>query len=363
MSQSNVRVSISAERDIMRAVLDASRVAKSQNFSTNEISKITTAVSELARNIIKYAETGEVWIRPVERNNGLGIEIVVRDSGPGIPDLQKALSDHYSTGGTLGLGIPGVRRLMDEFEIDSTPGTGTTVTIRQWGSDVRPKLNPLLMKTASLSEDRLRPRGWGGSLPDQKEAQNIECAFFMRPALGEKVSGDGVLLERRGDFVFLAVVDGLGHGRSAHEVATRSVRHLRGNWPADPSQAMHDLDKFLTGSIGAAVGLALLKLSTRELRFVGVGNVVARTMGSRGARIVSVEGTVGTALRTLKEQKVTMREGELILFHTDGVGSGYERDEYPQMLYEPAKQVAQTIVERFGKSYDDATCLAVRFLA
>ena len=93
---------------------------------------IATAVSELANNIIKYAGRGEILLERIIVQNRAGMEVIARDSGPGIEDIQKAMADHYSTGDTLGLGLPGVKRMMDEFELTSKPGKRTTVTIRKW---------------------------------------------------------------------------------------------------------------------------------------------------------------------------------------------------------------------------------------
>ena len=92
---------------------------------------IATAISELARNIVQYAQRGEIILSVVEGSRR-GIQIVARDQGPGIPDLELAMRDGYSTGGSLGLGLPGARRLMDEFAIDSEVGKGTTVSMRKW---------------------------------------------------------------------------------------------------------------------------------------------------------------------------------------------------------------------------------------
>ena len=93
---------------------------------------IATAVSELVRNILKYAGTGEIRLRHVKRMGQRGIEIEAIDQGPGIANCEAAMCDHYSSGGTLGLGLPGVKRMMDEFSLESTPGEGTRVTARKW---------------------------------------------------------------------------------------------------------------------------------------------------------------------------------------------------------------------------------------
>jgi serine/threonine-protein kinase RsbT len=126
---------IASERDIVAARQRAREVAKALGFSLVDQSRIATAVSELTRNVVRYAtdSRGEVRIRALERSaHGVGIEIVVADEGPGIPDVEVAMRAGVSGGQGLGMGLPGTRRLMDEMEIDSGPGRGTLVTIRKW---------------------------------------------------------------------------------------------------------------------------------------------------------------------------------------------------------------------------------------
>ena len=94
--------------------------------------RFSTAVSELSRNIVKYAGRGEVYLQLVDRSGRVGVQVMAQDRGPGIGDPDSALTDHYSTAGTLGLGLPGVKRLMDEFELDTSPGNGTRITALLW---------------------------------------------------------------------------------------------------------------------------------------------------------------------------------------------------------------------------------------
>lgn len=107
-------------------------MAEQRGFSSSEMTLIATAISELARNIIRYAKRGEISLQVVDGNPKEGITIVARDEGPGIADVERALEAGYSTSGSLGLGLPGVRRIMDEFEIKSVVGQGTIVTVTKW---------------------------------------------------------------------------------------------------------------------------------------------------------------------------------------------------------------------------------------
>ena len=123
---------ISTETDASRTVLESTLYSREAGFDETPSRMIATAVSELVRNILKYAGTGEIRLRRVKGMGGRGIEIEAVDQGPGIADCEAAMRDHYSSGGTLGLGLPGVKRMMDEFSLESTPGEGTLVTARKW---------------------------------------------------------------------------------------------------------------------------------------------------------------------------------------------------------------------------------------
>ena len=132
MGSSEFRIRITGEPDVAIAVMQARQQSTQIGFDTSCSCRIATAVSELARNILKYADEGDIVLAPFAGHSHSGIEIRAEDRGPGIADVDLALSDRFSTGRTLGLGLPGVRRLMDEFDISSQTGEGTRVTVRKW---------------------------------------------------------------------------------------------------------------------------------------------------------------------------------------------------------------------------------------
>ncbi|KCZ71458.1 anti-sigma regulatory factor (Ser/Thr protein kinase) [Candidatus Methanoperedens nitroreducens] len=127
-----VRVSINSEYDIVTARLKGRDLAAKLGFSSTELVVIATAISEIARNIVQYAKHGEISMSIIQQGSRSGIIITARDKGPGIPNINLAMQDGYSTGGGLGLGLPGAKRLMDEFEVTSKVGSGTTVTMKKW---------------------------------------------------------------------------------------------------------------------------------------------------------------------------------------------------------------------------------------
>jgi serine/threonine-protein kinase RsbT len=128
----DVRVEIAADRDIVEARGQGRALAVRLGFSRTDATLIATAISEIGRNILVHAGAGEVSIAQTAEDHMVGIEVVARDRGPGIPDVERALSEGYATGNGLGLGLPGAKRLMDEFSIETELGRGTTVTMRKW---------------------------------------------------------------------------------------------------------------------------------------------------------------------------------------------------------------------------------------
>jgi serine/threonine-protein kinase RsbT len=126
------RVAILSDSDVVRARQVGRTLAASIGFSATDQALIATAISELARNIVLYARSGEVRVDTLTNGGRRGLIVVARDDGPGIPDVERALEPGFSTSGGLGLGLPGVRRLMDEIKVESKRGRGTTVTARKW---------------------------------------------------------------------------------------------------------------------------------------------------------------------------------------------------------------------------------------
>jgi serine/threonine-protein kinase RsbT len=125
---------IDDDSDIPVVLVRLGAFLATQGIAASEGARIATATVELATNIVKYAKRGIIRVRALQLGSLRGIEVEAEDKGPGIANVSLALTDSYSTSGSLGLGLPGVRRLMDDFDIRSTVGSGTTVRVRRWMS-------------------------------------------------------------------------------------------------------------------------------------------------------------------------------------------------------------------------------------
>lgn len=132
MTETEACVAIEREADIVRARQKGRELAAELGFSSTDQTLLATAISELARNIVSYAGRGKVTLTAVQESGRRGIVIMASDEGPGIRDLELAMRDGYSTGNSLGMGLPGARRLVDDFALASAPGSGTTVVLKKW---------------------------------------------------------------------------------------------------------------------------------------------------------------------------------------------------------------------------------------
>ncbi len=126
------RVQIKSDVDIVSARQEGRALAAELGFKGSDLTVIATAISEVARNIVEYASRGEIVLRALRQGGKQGIMVIAQDQGPGIPNVALAMQDGYSTGNSLGMGLPGSKRLMDEFEVVSEIGVGTIITMKKW---------------------------------------------------------------------------------------------------------------------------------------------------------------------------------------------------------------------------------------
>ncbi len=382
MNLNSIQIDIHNEADQARSLLAAQKIASDIGFNTSSVATITTVVSELVRNILKYAGTGHVRFDPAQLDDTKGLKITVRDKGPGIADLEKAMADHYSSSGTLGLGLPGVKRMMDDFVIESASGQGTQVVVTKWLPSGKPadsrskQQNPLrksfddphykrmdssvVARSSSIDGDSSQV-----AVPDaileHTHGKSPEWGIWGRPCGGEFVSGDTAIVVQLGSKVACAVVDVLGHGPDAHELAKHIEGFLRDKMSVDPIATLNMLHSELRGTRGAVAGVAIFDPATGKVRFAACGNIVARRMGNQEINLNFAEGTLGQSIRSPSEQTVILQKRDVLLMYTDGVKSRFALNDYPNIHYEHARTIAKTIVEKFGRSYDDATCLALRY--
>ena len=357
-------IQIRSERNVARAVSAAASIATDIGFDQTHVSAISTAVSEIARNIVKYADFGEVAIRSTD-DPQLGIEITARDRGPGIADIESALQDHFSTSGTLGLGLPGVRRLMDDLTVESTPGSGTTIKMHMALKDSAqraPRIRKIGNTAPRLTNPLRTKRGRKALLSpcEDDEASNVLAGSFVRSHEAETVSGDLVVLRWIGSHAMIVVLDALGHGPGAARIAAIAAEAATTVTEADVLVAINTIDNALRGTDGAAAAVAITSGPDRSIDAASVGNIRIRILGPSGLRIPWTEGTLGQQFRRPTVRHHLLGNNTLVIY-SDGVTDRFKDGDYSAAGVDPPDVAAQTIVQRFGKDYDDSSCAVVRF--
>ncbi len=339
-----LRLTISSDGDILSARSKIRAAVLELGFPTTDMVRIVTAVSELARNILLYAGRGEVALSVINENGRDGILITARDEGPGIPDVNKALMDGFSTSGGLGLGLPGTRRLMDEFEIRSEVKQGTVVKVKKW-------LGEGLVRVEPRERERERPP--------------VESGAAQRTLPGEAVSGDKFMLRNHPGGVLFAVVDGLGHGPEAARAAETAVRVLSTSPTTDIVGLMEECHEKLHHGRGVVMTVVSLNTADGRASWIGVGNVHGvlahfNNSGNSSGRSFAVlrAGVVGHRLPTLRPSGLTVGKGDTFVLATDGIALDFMKE---GSLDQPPQLVADRILSKYRLANDDALVLVVRY--
>ena len=316
--------SISVAREHVR------QLAGEVGFSKDVTESVATAATELVRNQLVHARGGGFAVRSIERGGVRGLELVAADRGSGLADPRRALEGTISTGGRLGSGIASVRRLMDELDFDIRLGEGTCIWARKFA----------------------------GVVPYRSE-----LAIMGRPCEGETESGDDAAFVRHDDGLTIGVVDGLGHGILARDVAAPTAALLRSRAELDPAALLHAVDDSLQHTRGAVMAIARIDVRHRQIEHAAIGDVRTCTYQPHGSRrFLSTAGVLGAADQRRKYvvEREPMREHDVIVMHSDGLTTRADISEELALLRRHPIVIAAHLLEHFGRSNDDALVLVVR---
>jgi hypothetical protein len=291
-----------------------------------------------------------------------------------------ALRDHYSTGGTLGLGLPGVRRMADRFTIRSQLNAGTVVNARKRISEraflpAHAAANPVqpdpaaVLAALALDADpnprppnaqRRYPEGSIGS--DDSVRARWDVGSKVRPCLGHLQAGDAVVVAACPDGLLMAIIDVSGHGPGAHAIARQLVDLILLYRDANLVALMDRLHRELKGSIGAAIGLVFVEPALQQLRYLAVGNTRAAKSGNQPWRGISRDGVVGDRMPSPLEQTVALQPGDTLLLWTDGIPELAGREFAGTHALRDAGEIARGLIDRLARPYDDAACVVFKWL-
>jgi anti-sigma regulatory factor (Ser/Thr protein kinase) len=316
------------DSDILKVRRLAREAALEAGFDRIASGEIEIVASELATNLLKHhAVDGEIVITALHDAGRPGVEVRSLDRGPGIRDIRTAVHGGVSTAGGLGIGLSGVRRLMDEFSIESQPGATTTIVARKW-------------------------------LPSDEDAR-MGFSVIARPKPGEDVSGDAYFIKQGRDYAFLTVLDALGHGREAFETSRTCMTVIEENYDAPLSMIVELCHQELRGTRGAAVALCRIDFAESRLRHLSIGNVETRVYGtSVPVRPFCFNGTLGMSMERYQVRDYLWDEGATIMMFSDGISS--RCDIGPDAITTSPQTIAEQVFKAFARDYDDATVLVGR---
>ena len=300
-------------------------------FAQNDTEFVATAATELARNQLVHARGGRFVVRSIERCGVRGLELVAADRGSGLADPTRAFDGMISTRGGLGSGVASVRQLMDELDFDIRLGEGTCIWARKFA----------------------------GPVPYRSEV-----AILGRPCEGESESGDDAAFVRQGDALTIGIVDGLGHGILARDVAAPSAALLRSRAELAPTAILHEVDDTLRAARGAVMAVARIDCRLGQIEHAAVGDVRTHLYRPREChRFSSVAGVLGAADQRGRKyvvERELMQDHDVIVMFSDGLTTRVDISEQLQLLRRHPIVIAAHLLEQFGRSNDDALVLVTR---
>ena len=327
------RVLVSEPSQIGEARRYATDMAGELGFTSTQQGRVGIVATELASNLVKFAQGGEFIAQEVRAGGLRGLDLVALDTGPGFSDAARIMRDGYSTTGTPGTGLGAVMRLSSEFDLFSTPKLGSVFVSRIWAHDA--------------------PR---------RQSSKLDPGVVSVPHPGEKISGDSWWLEERGSGQYaVLMVDGLGHGGFAAEAAAAAVESFRQNGSQAPEAVIERMHGALRATRGAALAVALVDTAKGRVDYAGVGNITGAVISDSGIRrMVSHDGTVGHTVHRVQKFTYPWPHGALLVMHSDGLTANWNLDPYPGLLARHPSVIAAVWYRAYRRKNDDATVLVAR---
>lgn len=350
--------SLKDHADLTLAMMKAGQSPLLADASAYNQSLIKTIISELGTNIIKYAKTGSIAMERIEANGVVDIAICARDSGPGIDNIDLAMEDRYSTGTSLGLGLPGVRRMADSFRIESLPLTGTVVSVKKRIKSTVHVETAMDRLSTAVAKKEVHIDG-----VHNLRNSLFDVAHYVRPMPSETVSGDVAVHFELPNGILMALIDVSGHGFEANKLATQIHDYLEQHVSVDPIELMSDLHLQLKGTRGAAAGLLYVDTDNGTASYCGVGNTGVYRVKGEPWHPISKDGVLGQRLPTLREQKTALANGDLILMWTDGLSELAGKTFVKKNAHQSAASLARDLVVALGRPFDDAGCIIFKWMA
>lgn len=326
-------VRVTDRSDAILAREETERRAAAAGFDETACEELRIVATELVTNLVKHADGGDLRIARLTTDDRSGVRIESLDDGPGIADVDEAFADGTSRVGSLGAGLGGVNRLVDELEVTPREGPtgGTHLVADRW---VRPRYRaptscPLAVGAAS------RPRSPGHP------------------------NGDAFVIKRWADNVLVGVIDGVGHGRPAHDAATTAKQYVEAHFDQSLASIFRGIERACTGTRGVVLALARFDWGGETLTFASVGNVSYTVAARDSPRLRTRRGVLGSDAPDPMITENQWKPGYDMALYSDGLRSSWSWDDIDRSSDESASTLARHLLTELGKEDDDATVVVV----
>jgi anti-sigma regulatory factor (Ser/Thr protein kinase) len=311
----------------------ARALAESLGFGPAACDEISLAMTELATNLIKHAQGGKLTLTPLANGGRVGLEIESRDSGPGIADVEQALTDRFSTAGTRGTGLGAVNRLMDDLDITSERGRSTRIICRKWV-----RVYPVGIRPCPLAFGvATRPR--------QPGAEN----------------GDAFVVKQWAESALVGIMDGLGHGQFAHRAAQAARQYVESHYDQPLDEVFRGVGRACRATRGVVMALARFDWGRDRLTFASVGNIEVRVFpDSRQFSFSIRRGVIGLNAPNAVVTDHPWPSDHMLVLHSDGLRTHWGWKDFPGVADQPATALAQEFLRLLAKEEDDATVIVAR---
>jgi anti-sigma regulatory factor (Ser/Thr protein kinase) len=319
--------------DVLRAGELGRGFAAALGFPTQHCDEIGLVVTELASNLIRHASGGSIKLDAVRANGLAGLEIQSLDNGPGISDVEQAITDGYSTAGGLGLGLGTVNRLMDELEVHSGPKGGLCIACRRWA--------------------RARPLGgpWGG----------LAFGAATRSCRQLPENGDAFIFKQWEGHALAGVIDGLGHGQFAQRASQTARQYIEQHFDQPLANLFLGVGRACRATRGVVMALARFDLARQKLIVASVGNIEVRLVGSpERFNLVVRRGIVGLNAPNPVILEHPWTSSCLLIMHSDGVRTHWNWNDFSELGRDTPNVIARRLLSELGSMDDDATVIAAR---
>jgi anti-sigma regulatory factor (Ser/Thr protein kinase) len=319
-------------------------------FNETELAEIDIVVQEIGTNAATHATLGGTLHVTQPFNAAEGVELFYCDTGPGIYNLDRAIRDGVSTSGTLGAGLGAIRRLMDEFDVYSTVRKTERLSLAN--------------NTRTMHGTALLARKWVGgakAVNEETRATAEHIGLWTRPHPREEVNGDAYFITTREARTLYAVIDGLGHGRGAHEAASATLETLK-EWRGEAlDELMNMTHDALRRTRGAVMGAVVIDREASRFNYAGVGNIGVRVFNApEPVNPISNNGTLGARFGKVRVWTNSWAEGTTIILTSDGISESWSINSYPDILRHSPQLLAGVLLRDYARESDDATAMVIR---